>query len=117
MAVNITARHLADAQFAQAVVDKLDGAGIPHRNLQIELTERTLIEASNSALSSLRALRNADLQVGLDDFGTGYSSLGICGSSLSISSRSTDTSFRIWITIPTRGRLWLPSLVSATRFS
>jgi len=75
MAVNITARHLADAQFAQAVVDKLDAAGVPHRNLQIELTERTLIEASNSAMASLRALRNASLQVGLDDFGTGYSSL------------------------------------------
>lgn len=75
VAINITARHLADAQFAQAVVDRLDAAGIPHHNLQIELTERTLIEASNSAMASLRALRNAALQVGLDDFGTGYSSL------------------------------------------
>ncbi|MGA2036747.1 MAG: EAL domain-containing protein [Acidimicrobiales bacterium] len=75
VAVNITARHLADAQFTQALVERLDDAGIPRHNLQIELTERTLIEASNSAMTSLRALRNAGLQVGLDDFGTGYSSL------------------------------------------
>jgi diguanylate cyclase (GGDEF)-like protein/PAS domain S-box-containing protein len=75
VAINVTARHLADAQFAQGVVATLDAAGIPHHHLQIELSERTLIEASGSALASLRALRNAGMKVGLDDFGTGYSSL------------------------------------------
>ncbi len=33
------------------------------------------MEASNSAMTGLRALRDAGVQVGLDDFGTGYSSL------------------------------------------
>jgi EAL domain-containing protein (putative c-di-GMP-specific phosphodiesterase class I) len=33
------------------------------------------MEASNSAMAGLRALRTAGIQVGLDDFGTGYSSL------------------------------------------
>ena len=33
------------------------------------------MEASNSAMTGLRALRNAGVQVGLDDFGTGFSSL------------------------------------------
>ena len=41
----------------------------------MELTEATLIEASNSAVTALRSLRQAGIQVGLDDFGTGYSSL------------------------------------------
>ena len=33
------------------------------------------MEASNSAMSGLKTLREAGVQVGLDDFGTGYSSL------------------------------------------
>jgi EAL domain-containing protein (putative c-di-GMP-specific phosphodiesterase class I) len=44
-------------------------------NLQLEVTERVLMEASNSAITGLRGLRDVGVQVGLDDFGTGYSSL------------------------------------------
>jgi EAL domain-containing protein (putative c-di-GMP-specific phosphodiesterase class I) len=75
VAINITARHLADSQFAADVVEQLDAGGVPHADLQIELTERVLMEASNSALDGLRALREAGVRVGLDDFGTGYSAL------------------------------------------
>jgi EAL domain-containing protein (putative c-di-GMP-specific phosphodiesterase class I) len=75
MAINVTARHLADVGFTGAIIDKLDAAGLPHHSLQVEVTERTLIEASRSAMTGLRALRDAGVQVGLDDFGTGYSSL------------------------------------------
>ena len=51
-------------------------ASVPHANLQIEVTERVLMEASNSAITGLRKLRGEGIKVGLDDFGTGYSSLG-----------------------------------------
>lgn len=75
VAVNVTARHLADARFHSDVIDQLDAYGVPHANLQVEVTERVLMEASNSTMTGLRALREAGVQVGLDDFGTGYSSL------------------------------------------
>ena len=73
--VNITARHLADQGFAQSVVDSLASHGLPSGALQIEVTEHVLMEASHSAMTSLRLLRDAGVKVGLDDFGTGYSSL------------------------------------------
>jgi diguanylate cyclase (GGDEF)-like protein/PAS domain S-box-containing protein len=76
VAINVTARHLADAKFPEAVIAQLDAKDVPHRKLQIEVTERVLMEASNSAMTGLRKLRDADVMVGLDDFGTGYSSLG-----------------------------------------
>jgi len=57
------------------VIYQLDTYGVPHSSLHIELTERVLLEASNSAMVGLRTLREAGVQVGLDDFGTGYSSL------------------------------------------
>ena len=74
--INITAHHLADARFPDAVVHQLDAHGVPHSRLQIEVTEQVLMEASNSAITGLRKLRDEGINVGLDDFGTGYSSLG-----------------------------------------
>jgi len=75
VAVNVTTRHLADARFTEDVIHALDDRGLPRDHLQVEVTERVLMEASNSAMTGLRALRDAGVQVGLDDFGTGYSSL------------------------------------------
>jgi EAL domain-containing protein (putative c-di-GMP-specific phosphodiesterase class I) len=75
VAINVTARHLADAHFAPSVIDALAARGVPTSMLQIEVTERVLMEASNSAITALTTLRDAGVKVGLDDFGTGYSSL------------------------------------------
>ncbi len=75
VAINVTARHLADAAFPRNAIALLDAADLPHQWLHVEVTERVLMEASNSAMSGLRALRDEGIQVGLDDFGTGYSSL------------------------------------------
>jgi diguanylate cyclase (GGDEF)-like protein/PAS domain S-box-containing protein len=75
VAINVTARHLADVGFQRSVVEQLAAHGVDPRNLQLEVTERVLMEASNSAITGLRGLRDAGVQVGLDDFGTGYSSL------------------------------------------
>jgi len=75
VSVNVTARHLGDPTFARAVIGSLDEHGIPHGFLRLEITERVLMEATGSALASLRTLRDAGVLVGLDDFGRGYSSL------------------------------------------
>jgi EAL domain-containing protein (putative c-di-GMP-specific phosphodiesterase class I) len=75
VAINVTARHLADSDFHQVISDMLDRHGVPPHYLQVEVAERILIEASNSAMGGLRALRGMGVRVGLDDFGTGYSSL------------------------------------------
>ncbi|MGH2597375.1 MAG: putative bifunctional diguanylate cyclase/phosphodiesterase [Actinomycetota bacterium] len=76
VAINVTARHLADAKFPETLIEQLDEEEVPHPNLLVEVMERVLMEASNSAITGLRKLRAAGVQVGLDDFGTGYSSLG-----------------------------------------
>jgi EAL domain-containing protein (putative c-di-GMP-specific phosphodiesterase class I) len=73
--LNVTSRRVADASFYDAVVNGLDSRGLPRSSVQVEVTERVLMEASNSALAALRALREGGIHVGLDDFGTGFSSL------------------------------------------
>ena len=75
LGINVTARHLADSGFARSLIDELAAHGLPTGALQIEVTERVLMEASNSTMTGLTLLRDAGVKVGLDDFGTGYSSL------------------------------------------
>jgi diguanylate cyclase (GGDEF)-like protein/PAS domain S-box-containing protein len=75
VAINVTALHLADSEFLQAVLDQLEGHGVPPGDLFIEVTEQVLMEASNSAMTGLRTLRAVGVKIGLDDFGTRYSSL------------------------------------------
>jgi diguanylate cyclase (GGDEF)-like protein/PAS domain S-box-containing protein len=73
--INVTSRRMADAGFADEVVAALDAHDLPRDSLQVEITERVLMEASNSAMTGLKALKEAGVFVGLDDFGTGFSSL------------------------------------------
>ncbi|MHB1499192.1 MAG: EAL domain-containing protein, partial [Acidimicrobiales bacterium] len=75
VSVNVTARHLANSEFRRLVVDQLEEHGVPPQDLQVEVTEQVLMEASNSAMTGLLALRDLGVKVGLDDFGVGYSSL------------------------------------------
>jgi diguanylate cyclase (GGDEF)-like protein/PAS domain S-box-containing protein len=75
VAINVTSRRLADPGFAQEMIEALDAEGLPHHLLQVEITERVLMEASNSTMSGLRSLKDAGIPVGLDHFGTGFSSL------------------------------------------
>ena len=75
IAINLTARLIAGAGFCEAVLERLDHHGVPHEELQVEVTERVLMEAPSSALTGLQSLRDSGVQVGLDDFGTGFSSL------------------------------------------
>jgi diguanylate cyclase (GGDEF)-like protein/PAS domain S-box-containing protein len=75
VAINVTGRHLADSRFVQIIAEALASNGLAPGSLAIEVTERVLMEASNSSMDCLRTIRELGVPVGLDDFGTGYSSL------------------------------------------
>jgi diguanylate cyclase (GGDEF)-like protein/PAS domain S-box-containing protein len=75
VAVNVTGRHLSDSHFGDVVAGVLADNHLPQGALILEVTERVLMEASNSAMDCLRTIRELGVLVGLDDFGTGYSSL------------------------------------------
>ena len=62
--LNVTSRRVADASFFDVVTGALDSKGLSRQSVQVEVTERVLMEASNSALAGLRALREGGIQVG-----------------------------------------------------
>src|SRR6202011_3021355 len=57
IAMNISGRHLSDSHFASILADSIAAKGLPSGSLSIEVTERVLMEASNSSMNGLRAIR------------------------------------------------------------
>ena len=76
VAVNLSARQLADPGLLDSVRRAIDSSGIDPATLQLELTESTLLEDIDSVERCLNALRGLGVHLVLDDFGIGFSSLG-----------------------------------------
>jgi len=75
LAVNVSARLLAHAQFLESISVSVEAAGLRPQDLVIELGEAAMLDAAGPALLTLRRLRSRGFHVALDDFGTGLSSL------------------------------------------
>ena len=75
ISVNISPRQLAADDFVATVRASIARAGIDARQLDLEVTESTLISSMEESVDKLIKLRNLGVNVALDDFGTGYSSL------------------------------------------
>jgi len=75
VAVNVAAPQLLDASFVNFVAETLRTTGVDGRNLEVELTEASLITDFRAANESLTRLRELGVRISIDDFGTGYSSL------------------------------------------
>ncbi|MDE1198849.1 MAG: EAL domain-containing protein [Pseudomonas sp.] len=76
LSVNLSPGQLAENEDVVAVVaNALRSTGLPASRLELEITERVLLDHAHSALSTLTALRALGVRLSLDDFGTGFSSL------------------------------------------
>jgi diguanylate cyclase (GGDEF)-like protein len=75
VAVNVSARQLLDRNFADQLAKTVAEAGLVGQDLEIELTEASLVEDFRTANEVLSQLRAHGIRIALDDFGTGYSSL------------------------------------------
>ncbi|HEY0777827.1 MAG TPA: GGDEF domain-containing phosphodiesterase, partial [Gemmatirosa sp.] len=75
VAVNVSARQLADPGLLEDVAGALAVSGLAPHRLLLEITETALADGSDVTLGRLRALKALGVQLAIDDFGTGYSSL------------------------------------------
>ncbi|MFM0209331.1 cyclic di-GMP phosphodiesterase [Paraburkholderia sediminicola] len=79
IAINVSARQLADTAVVQHFSDALQRADLDPCLIDLELTESCLIENEAAAIDLIKQFRQLGAQVHLDDFGTGYSSLSQLG--------------------------------------
>jgi EAL domain-containing protein (putative c-di-GMP-specific phosphodiesterase class I) len=75
VAVNLSARQVAQRDFAAGVEEIIARTGLDPVHLRLEITESVLVDESTTAIASLERLNELGVRLVLDDFGTGYSSL------------------------------------------
>jgi EAL domain-containing protein (putative c-di-GMP-specific phosphodiesterase class I) len=76
VSINLSQLQLRDPHFVDGVRAALAEAGLPGQRLEVEITERMLMDDLAAVRGTLDALRLLGVRVAIDDFGTGYSSLG-----------------------------------------
>jgi EAL domain-containing protein (putative c-di-GMP-specific phosphodiesterase class I) len=75
IAVNLTARELAQPDLADRVQQIFAAAGVPLHHLELEVTEGGVLRNIDAAVAVMQRLAEMGVGITLDDFGTGYSSL------------------------------------------
>lgn len=75
VAVNVSARQLADQTIFTDLKQVLHELNFEYCPIDVELTESCLIENEELALTVIQQFSQLGAQIYLDDFGTGYSSL------------------------------------------
>ena len=75
VSVNVSPVQLAEPDWVAQVTDVMELTSLPPWQLQLEITEQTVLRDEGAATAALSALRATGIRLALDDFGTGYSGL------------------------------------------
>jgi diguanylate cyclase (GGDEF)-like protein len=73
--VNVSVVQFRQKNFVETVLRILRDTGLKPEYLQLELTESTIMQHSESTNEKLQSLQTMGIQISIDDFGTGYSSM------------------------------------------
>lgn len=92
IAVNVSAKQLAQSNFVDDVRTALSDHRVMRGLLALELTETIVMKEHHSVADIMSALSNAGVEFAIDDFGTGHSSLERIND-LPIASLKIDRSF------------------------
>jgi diguanylate cyclase len=76
MAVNVSGREFALAEYPAMVADILKETGLEPAVLELEITESVVMSDEVWAEKAINQLKELGVSLAIDDFGTGYSSFG-----------------------------------------
>lgn len=76
IAVNLSSMQFQSAGFVDSVAQVLREEGTDGRLIELELTERMVMDDLAAVNATLGRLAQLGIRISVDDFGTGYSSLG-----------------------------------------
>ena len=75
VSINVSAKSLADVNFADRVIELVKCKSLDRRNIILEVTESAATTDIGHSLENLSRLRMKGFGLSIDDYGTGYSSL------------------------------------------
>jgi diguanylate cyclase (GGDEF)-like protein len=76
LAVNLSVRQFQQQNLSEVIARILQETGLNAHDLELELTESSIMKNAESAVRTLGELKAMGVKIAIDDFGTGYSSLG-----------------------------------------
>ena len=114
MAVNLSARQLADKGFVASLVKILQETGLDASLLELEITESQVMRQRESSIARLNEIADMGIHLAIDDFGTGYSSLSYL-KRLPISKLKIDQSFVRDITVDPNDSAIVVAIISMAR--
>ena len=77
VSVNVSRVQLSNPNLAQEICGIVDKHSVPHKYIDIELTESACFDDMDVLVNTIRQLRSMGFPVSMDDFGSGYSSLNL----------------------------------------
>ncbi|MGN1136795.1 MAG: putative bifunctional diguanylate cyclase/phosphodiesterase [Oscillospiraceae bacterium] len=77
VSVNLSRRHLGDMDLLDHIISCIDKYNVPHKYIEIELTETTTDVNFSDLKKIVVGLHEAGISTSIDDFGMGYSSLNL----------------------------------------
>jgi len=92
ISINISSIQFREEDIFDRLQEIILRTGIPAHKIEIEITERFIMEYSTINLTILEDLRNIGCKISIDDFGTGYSSMSYL-KSLALDTIKIDKSF------------------------
>ena len=114
VAVNLSARQLADKGFVELLASILDETKLDPSLLELEITESQVMRQGEGSTSRLNEIADMGIQLAVDDFGTGYSSLSYL-KRLPISKLKIDQSFVRDITIDPNDTAIVVAIISMAK--
>ncbi len=114
ISINISALQLAMGSFADYVLETLHAYAINPKEIEIELTENTLVQNMNKTIANIVKLTDAGIKIAIDDFGTGYSSLSYLDH-LPLNTLKLDQSFMQKITEENRNDTIIPAIINVSK--
>ncbi len=77
ISVNLSRRHMTNAQLVDIIIEIIDRYDVPHKYIEIELTETTTDVEFKDLKRVVEDLQEHGICTSVDDFGIGYSSLNL----------------------------------------
>ena len=111
IAVNLSGYQFTSQNIVQIIRDALEEASLDAKNLEVEITENTLMQNTEDTVRVLEQMRDLNLRIALDDFGTGYSSLSYL-TSFTIDTIKIDRSFVMGCGMANNTRIIIKAIVA-----
>lgn len=114
MGINISGHNINFKRLGATIFEILESTGLDPHQLEIELTERVMMEKPDEACRMLDLLKESGISIAIDDFGTGQSALSHL-QLLPLSTLKIDKSFVHNLQCTENGHALLQSIIGIAR--